>query len=134
LIGALLVASTSRIRFRGKIWTFGSIMLPILMLVFAYTHWLIPSLIAIALVGFATMLIINLSNAMVQTRILDEMRGRVMGIYVFFFFGAFPLGSLIAGWVAERIGEPITVAISGGILLLFSIGVVWRQPALRRME
>jgi MFS family permease len=134
LIGALLVASTSRIRFRGKIWTFGSIMLPILMLVFAYTHWLIPSLIAIALVGFATMLIINLSNAMVQTRILDEMRGRVMGIYVFFFFGAFPLGSLIAGWVAERIGEPITVAISAGILLLFSIGVVWRQPALRRME
>jgi MFS family permease len=134
LIGALLVASMGRVRFRGKIWTIGSIMLPLLMLGFAYTHSLLPSLIALALVGFSAMMIVNISNAMVQTRILDEMRGRVMGIYVFFFFGGFPLGSLIAGWAAERIGEPITVAISAGILLVFSIWVVWRQPALRNME
>jgi MFS family permease len=134
LIGALLVAALGRIRFRGKVWTIGSLLLPVLMIGFAYTRWLIPSLIALAAVGFATMMIVNITNAMVQTRIVDEMRGRVMGIYTFFFFGAFPLGSLMAGWAAEKIGEPTTVAISAVILLVFSLWVAWRQPAVRTME
>jgi MFS family permease len=80
------------------------------------------------------MVIVNLSNAMVQTRITDEMRGRVMGVYTFFFFGAMPVGSLIAGWSAEVIGEPLTVVISAVILLLFAVWVLWRQPTMRQME
>jgi fucose permease len=80
------------------------------------------------------MLIANLSNAMVQTYIVDEMRGRVMGIYTLIFFGAMPIGSLISGWVAARIGEPLTVIISAAILLVFALYVLWRVPAMRAME
>jgi MFS family permease len=134
LIGALTIAALGRIRFRGKVWTVNSLIMPIMMVVFAYMHWLIPSLLAMAAMGFSFMMIVNLSNAMVQTRIPDEMRGRVMGIYTFFFFGAIPLGSLIAGWAADIIGEPLTVIISAVILLVFALWVIWRQPALRAME
>lgn len=134
LIGALIIAALGRIRFRGKVWTINSIIMPIMMVVFAYMHWLIPSLLAMAAMGFTFMMIVNLSNAMVQTRIPDEMRGRVMGIYTFFFFGAIPLGSLISGWAAEIIGEPLTVIISAIILMVFALWVIWRQPALRAME
>ncbi len=134
LIGALTLAALGRIRFRGKVWTINSIIMPIMMVVFAYMHWLIPSLLAMAAMGFTFMMIVNLSNAMVQTRIPDEMRGRVMGIYTFFFFGAIPLGSLISGWAAEIIGEPLTVIISAIILMVFALWVIWRQPALRAME
>jgi MFS family permease len=134
LIGALIVAALGRIRFRGKVWTINSLLLPLAMIVFAYMHWLLPSLLAMAAMGFTFMMIANVSNAMVQTRIADEMRGRVMGIYTFFFFGAFPLGSLISGWVADRIGEPLTVIINAVILLVFGLYVFWRQPALRAME
>jgi MFS family permease len=70
----------------------------------------------------------------VQTRIPDEMRGRVMGIYTFFFFGAIPLGSLFSGWAADIIGEPLTVIISGVILMIFSLWIFWRRPAFRLME
>lgn len=134
LIGALIVAAMGRFKFRGKVWTINSLLLPIMMVIFAYMHTLIPSLVAIAGAGFATMMVLNVTNAMVQSRIADEMRGRVMGIYTFFFFGAFPLSSLIAGWAAERIGEPITVIISAGILFIFAVWVAWRQPGLRAME
>ena len=134
LIGALFIAALGRIRFRGKVWTINSIIMPIMMFVFASMHWLIPSLLAMAAMGFTFMMIVNLSNAMVQTRIPDEMRGRVMGIYAFFFFGAIPLGSLISGWAAEIIGEPLTVIISAIILMVFALWVIWRQPALRAME
>jgi predicted MFS family arabinose efflux permease len=134
LIGALLIAAMGRMRFRGKVWTVNSILLPIMMFVFALMTWLIPSLLAMAAMGFTFMMIVNLSNAMVQTRIADEMRGRVMGVYTFFFFGAMPLGSLISGWAADVIGEPRTVIICAIILLLFALWVIWRRPALRAME
>jgi MFS family permease len=134
LIAALTIAALGRFRSRGKVWTVNSILLPISMFIFAIMTWLIPSLIAIAAMGFTFMMIVNLSNAMVQTRITDEMRGRVMGVYTFFFFGAFPIGSLIAGWSADAIGEPLTVVISAAILLVFALWVIWRQPALRVME
>jgi MFS family permease len=134
LIAALTIASLGRFRFRGKIWTVNSILLPVAMIIFAFMTWLIPALIAMAVMGFAFMMIVNLSNAMVQTRIADEMRGRVMGVYTFFFFGAIPIGSLISGWAADVIGEPLTVMISAAILLVFAVWVIWRQPALRAME
>ena len=134
LIAALMMAAMGRIKFRGRVWTINSFILPVMMVIFAYMHQLIPSLLAIAGAGFATMMILNVTNSMVQTRIVDEMRGRVMGIYTFFFFGAFPLGSLVAGWAAQQIGETITVFISAIFLFVFAIWVIWRQPRLRTME
>jgi MFS family permease len=134
LIGALALAALGRIRFRGKIWTINSLLLPVMMIIFAFMHSLLPSLLAMAAMGLTFMMIVNLSNSMVQTRIADEMRGRVMGVYTFFFFGAMPLGSLISGWVADIIGEPLTVIISALILFVFALWVVWRQPAMRAME
>jgi MFS family permease len=134
LIAALTIAALGRFRSRGKVWTVNSVLLPLSMIIFAFMTWLIPSLIAIAAMGFTFMMIVNLSNAMVQTRITDEMRGRVMGVYTFFFFGAFPIGSLVAGWSADAIGEPLTVMISAAILLVFALWVIWRQPAMRAME
>jgi MFS family permease len=134
LIGALIIAAMGRFRFRGRVWTINSLLLPIMLVIFAYMRWLIPALIAIAAMGFTFMMIVNLSNAMVQTRIPDEMRGRVMGIYTFFFFGAIPIGSLFSGWAADIIGEPLTVIISGVILMIFSLWIFWRRPAFRSME
>ncbi len=134
LVAALTIAALGRFRFRGKVWSINSVLLPLSMILFAFMTWLIPSMVAIAVMGFTFMMIVNLSNAMVQTRITDEMRGRVMGVFTFFFFGAFPIGSLIAGWSADAIGEPLTVVISAVILLLFALWVIWRQPAMRAME
>jgi MFS family permease len=134
LIGALTLAALGHIRFRGKIWTINSLLLPIAMIIFAYMRWLVPSLLAMAAMGFTFMMIVNLSNSMVQIRIADEMRGRVMGVFTFFFFGAMPLGSLISGWAADSIGESLTVVISAMILLVFALWVYWRQPACRAME
>jgi predicted MFS family arabinose efflux permease len=134
LVAALTIAALGRFRSRGKVWSINSVLLPLSMILFAFMTWLIPSMVAIAVMGFTFMMIVNLSNAMVQTRITDEMRGRVMGVFTFFFFGAFPIGSLIAGWSADAIGEPLTVVISAVILLLFALWVIWRQPAMRAME
>ncbi len=134
LLGALSLAAFGSIRWRGKILLANYLAMPITMVAFAATRSLIPSLLAMLGIGFTFMMIGNISNSMVQTRTADEMRGRVMGIYTFVFFGAIPVGSLIAGWTADRIGEPLTVAGSAGILFVFSLLVLWRMPVLRTLE
>jgi MFS family permease len=134
LASALLIASLGRFNFRGKLLTYGSIGLPILMMVFAFMRWLPFSLLAMVGVGLAFMLVANTTNALVQTQVQDELRGRVMGVYTLVFFGAMPIGSLLAGLLASRLGEPPTVKLSAAGLLVFVLLVWLLFPKVRKLE
>ena len=80
------------------------------------------------------MMVMNNSQAIVQSLVSDHLRGRVMGVYTLIFFGSMPIGSLLAGTVAERIGEPFTVMLGAGSCLLLAI-VAWLfLPDIRRQE
>ena len=71
------------------------------------------------------------SNTLIQTMVPDDLRGRVMAVYSMMFMGMAPLGALLAGTAAQRIGAPLTVRI-GGIVCLLGAGVfAARLPALR---
>jgi MFS family permease len=39
----------------------------------------------------------------------DHLRGRVMALYSMMFMGMAPLGALLGGSLADRLGAPITV-------------------------
>ncbi|HFC96866.1 MAG TPA: MFS transporter [Thermosulfurimonas dismutans] len=80
----------------------------------------------LSLVGFLMVNIIMNGNARVQTLCEDEMRGRVLGLFSWCFFGLFPAGSLLAGAVAEKIGTAgalkLFAFIAGSLILLLT----WR--------
>ncbi|MCJ7586062.1 MAG: MFS transporter [Anaerolineales bacterium] len=134
LIGALMLASLGKRKIRGKLWTVGSFVMPLLLLFFAVLRWLPFSLIALVGIGWSVMLIINNNNAMIQSRVEDDVRGRVMSVYTLVFFGAMPLGSLIAGAVAEKFSEPLTVLMSAIILAGFSVAAWAFLPYVRKQE
>jgi MFS family permease len=76
------------------------------------------------------------ANTMLQVQAPDRLRGRVMGFYSFVVLGLAPLGSLQAGWVAERFGVRTAVAVGGLACLAVSSGVAWqmwrtRAPGVR---
>jgi predicted MFS family arabinose efflux permease len=132
IIGALMVAMMSVYGVQGKLITLGSFAMPIFLLVFSAVRWLPFSLLALVGTGWGFLAMANASNALLQNQVPDELRGRVMSIYMLSFFGLMPIGSLLAGGVAEWIGEPLTVAIGAAILLVFA-GLVWlRVPELRQ--
>lgn len=126
LIGALMIAALGMRNIKGRLWTYGSFVMPIFLLIFSAMRTLPPALLAMAGIGWGFVMINNVTNAMVQTQIADEMRGRVMGIYTLVFFGSMPIGSFLAGNVAEAVGEPTTAVISASILLVFAALVLWR--------
>lgn len=67
-------------------------------------------------------------------RVNYKLRGRVVSVYTLSFFGLMPLGALLAGFVAEFIGEPLTIILSALISLGFGLVLYVRVPALRQLE
>jgi MFS family permease len=131
LLGALFIASLGRNIVRGRLLTFGSFLYPVLLFSLALTRWLPLSLLILAGMGAGTILVNNLSNALVQTSTPERLRGRVMGTYTWIFFGFMPLGALWSGTIAGHLGEPAAVMINGSIALLFALSIRLWYPALR---
>jgi MFS family permease len=134
LAGALVLAAVSGTLAKGRLITWGSFIFPALLMVFALMELLPLSLLLLFGIGFWFIFFINTSNALVQSLVPDDLRGRVMSIYTLTFFGFMPLGSLLAGAAAERIGEPTTVFLGAGVILAFAAVVWWRVPALRHSD
>jgi MFS family permease len=55
------------------------------------------------------------ANTFLQTIVEERLRGRVMSFYTMAFFGTVPIGSLIGGGIAERLGAPLTIAERAGL-------------------
>lgn len=131
LSGALLIAAIGQSYSKGKLFTIGTFVMPIFLILFSYTRILPTSFLTLLGVGWGFMVIINLSNTLVQTSVTDELRGRVMGIFTFTFFGFMPIGSLINGALADQIGAPLTVQINALILLAAAFILAVRFPIIR---
>jgi hypothetical protein len=56
-----------------------------------------------------------------------------MAIYAMSFMGMSPIGALVGGWIAERIGAPYTVLIGGCVCMAGAIVFNVRLPKLRVM-
>jgi hypothetical protein len=83
--------------------------------------------------GFGLVIQNTSINSMVQIHVTDDLRGRIMSIYLLSFFGALPFGALQAGFVAQELGPSAGMAISAGLGLLLVVGVISASPGLRRI-
>jgi MFS family permease len=134
LTSALFIASLGRFAFTGKLLTIGSLLFPILLIVFSFLELLPITLVLLFFIGFSIILIFNLANALVQRLVPDYLRGRIMGVYSFTFFGFLPIGALLMGVLAEKFTESTAVLIGAIVTLSFSIIVWFRVPGLRKQK
>ncbi len=88
------------------------------------TFWL--SSMVLLIVGFAATSQMAATNTLIQNRVPDELRGRVMAVYATMFMGIQPVGSLIAGGVARHVGAPKTLTAFGIFVLLGSLVFLFR--------
>jgi predicted MFS family arabinose efflux permease len=134
LLGALTLASLGRARFKGKLLTLGTLVLPLLLLLFTFVRALPMALLVLIGTGMAVILIMNVANALVQGLVPDALRGRVMSVYSMTFFGCMPIGALWIGAVAEYAGAPTAMII--GALISLAVGVLLFifAPWVRRLE
>jgi MFS family permease len=90
----------------------------------ATAFWLCATVLFI--VGFAATSQMAATNTIIQERVPDELRSRLMAVYATMFMGVQPIGALLAGGVAKRMGTPNTVLLFGSLVLVGSLFFIWR--------
>ncbi len=89
--------------------------------------------VAVALilpVGFCMVSVNTSNNTLVQMEVPDRLRGRVLSLHATVFMGALPLGSLVAGVIAQHLGVPWALALGGfgcGLVVLLIGPRLWAR-------
>ncbi|GAB4470529.1 MAG: MFS transporter [Anaerolineae bacterium] len=134
VLGALTVAYLSSQPGRGRFLNLVNMLFPIMLALFALSRSFWLSLVLLVLTGMTFMPQLSLCNMLIQSTITDDVRGRVMSVYTLMIFGAFPVGGLIAGALAEALGAPTAIAISAAAVALVSVTLHLVVPELKDLE
>lgn len=131
LAGAVTLASRRDVRGLGGWVARAAIAFGALLCLFSLSRSMWVSVLLLLPIGYAMMVEVSSSNTLIQTMVPDALRGRVMAVYSMVFMGMAPIGALLAGWAADRIGAPTTVLI-GGIACIAAAAIFrWSLPRLR---
>jgi MFS family permease len=129
--GAFLIARQHGPRWRGK-WLFAaSLGFPAVLTVFSFISLYPLSLILALGLGVGFMIEFTIINTLLQTRVDDQLRGRVMALYTLTFFGFAPFGNLAVGALSQRIGISYAITLFAVIGLLLSLIVIRNTPQIK---
>jgi len=134
LSGALVIASLGNYQRKGLVLTVGNLLFPVMVIALSLSKSFHLTLGFLVVAGLGFMTQNATANTLVQATVPDRLRGRVMSVYMMVFLGFFPIGSLIAGMVAERFGVQVGVAFGGVVALTYSLYLFWRVPAIRAQQ
>ena len=98
---------------------------------FGFSHAMWLSMLLMVVVGWGMMQGLTASNTIIQTLVPEDKRGRVMSYYTMAFVGMAPFGSLLAGSLANVIGAPRTVEMTGAVCCLGALWFLRQMPAVR---
>lgn len=126
LIAAICLAARKNIRGVAAFIPASAALFGCAILALALSRHLFLSLPAMFFIGVGLTSEMACSNTIVQTVVDNDKRGRVMGIYAMAFRGIAPFGSLLAGFLASKIGATHTLIFAGCCLVL-GAGLFARQ-------
>jgi MFS family permease len=131
LIGALFLAARRTVLGLGKFIPATAAAFGAGLIAFAFSRSLWLSLLLMVVTGLGFMAQMAISNTLVQTIVDEDKRGRVMSFFTVATIGTTPFGSLLAGAMADRIGAPLTLLISGICCVAGALWFARTLPALR---
>ena len=137
LCGALVLATRKTVHGLGTWVAVSCAGFGVALSLFAFSRLMWLSAMMLVPAGFCMMIQMASSNTLIQSMVPDRLRGRVMSVYAMTFMGMAPLGSLLAGSLAHKLGAPWTVAMGGIIAmagaLVFGLRLPIHRPVAREM-
>jgi len=130
LIGTLYLASRHSVVGLGRIIVIATVTLSLALIAFSLSHSLALSLLFLPFVGAGMMVETASANTILQTVVDENLRGRVMAFYSVAIMGTQPIGSLVAGILADRIGAQHTILLGGAVCFLSAIWFTLVRPRL----
>ena len=133
LVSALVLASLGRFRNKGKILLGAGLIIGPALVAFANIHWFPSVLFFLIIVGGTDNACMVMNQTLLQVTCENRFRGRVMSMYMWM-WGLTALGTMPAGWVADRLGVPLVITLQGGLLLVAFSAIALFKPAVKRLE
>jgi MFS family permease len=133
IIGALIVAWLGKFRRMGLTALLMQAVYGMFIIGFAASRMLWLSDILLFLTGMALMVVFSTVTSLIQLIAPNEMRGRVMSIYMLAFRGGMPLGSLVSGYLATKLGAPVVIGVNGALLVGVAIYFLIRSHGVREV-
>ena len=133
-LGALLVAYLGDFKRKGWFVLGGAIAFGLFIINFAISSEFWLSLVFLFGIGFSIVVSVALTNTLLQKLVTDQMRGRVMSMFMLSFIGALPIGSILAGTASKQFGPQRTLATGGLIIVIIATGVMIFNRRLRDLH
>ena len=133
LTGALIVASLGDFQRKGWLLLISFLLWTSALLIFAFSHFLWLSLLALLLFGIAQNGVGATVITLAQLRVAPQMRGRVMSLNTLLIMGVRPLGDFPASGLIALVGGPLTVLICALIVGVYSLYLLIGKPVIRSL-
>jgi MFS family permease len=127
MLGALSIGTIWADRSMSRIVRVALVAFAGFLAVFAFVGSIGPAYPVIVLVGFAYFAIITSLSTVLQERLDDGNRGRVMALWIMGFGGTVPIGNLIAGPIIDR--TSVTVVVFAGAVIALALAALAQLDA-----
>jgi MFS family permease len=131
--GAFIVAKWGESGQRGRWLSWAILGFPLVLAAFSINTYFPLTLVLAVVLGVGFMMTFTLINTLLQTQLVDEMRGRVLSLYTLTFFGFTPFGNLMIGSLSEWIGLSQAMIISAALSLVTAAAVILWIPSVRKL-
>jgi MFS family permease len=134
LFGALILARLGDFKYKGKLLLSSAMIFSLSLIMFSLSKAYLLSIFVLILIGFSSVTAVALVNTLLQTKVEDRFRGRVMSVFMITFAGMMPFGNLIAGGLAHTMGASFAVMSGGIVCALFFAVVSIVYPAIAKIS
>lgn len=133
LIGALVLARLGDFRQKGRFLVVSVFIFSSSLFIFSFSRSFLLSLFLLVFIGGSSIAVMALVNTILQTKVEDKFRGRVMGLFMLTFAGIMPFGNLISGALSQLWGVSFALMLNGLICTVSFAVINILLPDIRRL-
>jgi len=133
VVGALTVAWLGTFPHMGRTLLLVLVAFASLVVAFALIPVSALSYVVLFSIGATLLVIFSLTSSLVQLTVPNELRGRVLSIYLVAFRGGMPVGSLVSGSLISLSSASVVLAVNGALLALVALYFLVRSHGVREL-
>lgn len=133
VIGALIVAWLGKFKRMGLTLLCVQVAFGAIIIAFSFSRVMLLSELLLLLSGATLIIVFSLVTSLVQLAVPNELRGRVMSIFMLAFRGGMPLGDLMGGTLANQTSATFVLTVNGTLLVVVACYFLVRSHGIREL-